>query len=42
MQFLIESSTVAVAGGAFGVILGVMAAKVVSLVSTLPSAVQIW
>jgi putative ABC transport system permease protein len=42
MQFLIESSTVAVAGGAFGVILGVMAAKVVSLVSPLPSAVQLW
>ena len=42
MQFLIESSTVAVAGGALGVILGVMAAKVVSLVSPLPSAVQLW
>jgi putative ABC transport system permease protein len=42
MQFLIESSTVAVTGGALGVILGVMAAKVVSLVSPLPSAVQLW
>ena len=42
MQFLIESSTLAVAGGALGVILGVMAAKVVSLVSPLPSAVQLW
>jgi putative ABC transport system permease protein len=38
MQFLIESSTVAVVGGA----LGVIAAKVVSLVSPLPSAVQLW
>jgi putative ABC transport system permease protein len=42
MQFLIESSTVAVVGGALGVILGVMAAKLVSLVSPLPSAVQLW
>ena len=42
MQFLIESSTLAVSGGALGVILGVMAAKVVSLVSPLPSAVQLW
>ena len=42
MQFLIESSTLAVTGGALGVILGVMAAKVVSLVSPLPSAVQLW
>ena len=42
MQFLIESSTLAVSGGALGVILGVLAAKVVSLVSPLPSAVQLW
>jgi putative ABC transport system permease protein len=42
MQFLIESSTVAVVGGALGVILGVVAAKLVSLVSPLPSAVQLW
>jgi putative ABC transport system permease protein len=42
LQFLIESSTVAVIGGALGVILGVAAAKLVSLVSPLPSAVQLW
>ncbi len=42
LQFLIESSTVAVIGGALGVVLGVLVAKVVSLVSPLPSAVQPW
>jgi len=42
LQFLIESSTVAVIGGAFGVLLGVLAAKLVSLLSPLPSAVQLW
>ncbi len=42
LQFLIESSTVAVIGGALGVILGVLAAKLVSILSPLPSAVQLW
>jgi putative ABC transport system permease protein len=42
LQFLIESSTVAVIGGAIGVIGGVLVAKLVSLVSPLPSAVQLW
>lgn len=42
LQFLIESSTMAVIGGAIGVILGVLVAKIVSIVSPLPSAVQIW
>jgi putative ABC transport system permease protein len=41
-QFLIESSTIAVIGGALGVFLGVLLAKVVSWVSPLPSAVQLW
>jgi putative ABC transport system permease protein len=41
-QFLIESSTISVIGGAVGVLCGVMAAKLVSLVSPLPSAVQLW
>lgn len=41
-QFLIESSTISVIGGAIGVILGVMTAKLVSLVTPLPSAVQVW
>jgi putative ABC transport system permease protein len=42
LQFLIESSTVAGIGGAVGVIFGVLLAKVVSWVSPLPSAVQLW
>jgi putative ABC transport system permease protein len=41
-QFLIESSTIAVIGGALGVLLGVLAAQFVSWVSPLPSAVQLW
>jgi putative ABC transport system permease protein len=42
MQFLIEASTIAAIGGALGVIFGVLLAKVVSWVSPLPSAVQLW
>ena len=42
LQFLIESSTIAVIGGAVGVFFGVLAAKTVSWVSPLPSAVQLW
>jgi putative ABC transport system permease protein len=41
-QFLIESSTIAAIGGALGVFLGVLLAKVLSWVSPLPSAVQLW
>ncbi len=42
LQFLIESSTIALIGGAVGVVLGVLLAKLVSWVSPLPSAVQLW
>jgi putative ABC transport system permease protein len=42
MQFLIEASTIAGIGGALGVIFGVLLAKIVSWVSPLPSAVQLW
>jgi putative ABC transport system permease protein len=42
LQFLIESTTVAAIGGALGVVFGVLAAKVVSMLSPLPSAVQLW
>ncbi len=42
LQFLIESSTIALIGGAIGVVLGVLLAKLVSWVSPLPSAVQLW
>src|SRR2546423_248790 len=41
-QFLIVSSTISVIGGALGVFFGVLAAKLVSWVSPLPSAVQLW
>jgi putative ABC transport system permease protein len=42
MQFLIEASTIAAIGGALGVVFGVLLAKIVSWVSPLPSAVQLW
>jgi len=42
LQFLIESSTVAAIGGVLGVMFGVLLAKIVSWVSPLPSAVQLW
>ena len=42
LQFLIESSTIAVIGGAVGVLCGVLVANFVSWVSPLPSAVQLW
>jgi putative ABC transport system permease protein len=42
LQFLIESSTIAVIGGAVGVLSGVLVANFVSWVSPLPSAVQLW
>jgi putative ABC transport system permease protein len=41
-QFLIESSTIAVIGGAIGVLFGIIAAKLVSIISPLPAAVQPW
>ncbi len=42
LQFLIESSTIAVIGGAVGVLCGILVANFVSWVSPLPSAVQLW
>ncbi len=41
-QFLIESSTIALFGGALGVLSGVLVAELVSLVTSLPAAVQLW
>jgi len=41
-QFLIESSTIAAIGGVLGVVLGVLLAKIVSWITPLPSAVQLW
>jgi len=42
LQFLIESSTVAAIGGAWGVALGILLAKVVTWTTALPSSVQPW
>jgi putative ABC transport system permease protein len=42
MQFLIESSTIAAIGGVWGVVLGILLAKVVTWTTTLPSSVQPW
>jgi putative ABC transport system permease protein len=42
LQFLIESSTMALIGGAIGVTCGVLVAQFVSWVTPLPSAVQLW
>ena len=42
LQVLIESSTIAVIGGALGVLCGVAVAKFVSIVSPLPASVQLW
>jgi len=42
MQFLIESSTIAGIGGAIGVILGILLAKIVTWTTDLPSSVQLW
>ena len=42
LQFLIESSTIAVIGGMIGVLGGILAAKIVSIVTPLPAAVQFW
>ena len=42
MQFLIESSTLAAIGGAFGVAMGILLAKIVTWTTSLPSSVQFW
>jgi putative ABC transport system permease protein len=41
-QFLIESSTLALVGGAFGVITGITVAKTVTLLIGMPSEVELW
>ncbi len=42
LQFLVESATMALVGGAIGVLAGVSAAKVITLIIAFPSSVQIW
>jgi putative ABC transport system permease protein len=41
-QFLVEAATLGALGGVIGVGLGVLAAKLVSLATPLPSAVELW
>ena len=42
LQFLIESSTISAIGGLWGILLGVLLAKLVSWVTPLPSAIESW
>jgi putative ABC transport system permease protein len=42
LQFLIESSTIAVIGGAIGVIGGILAAKLIQFLTPLPADVELW
>ncbi|MGE0405604.1 MAG: ABC transporter permease [Candidatus Korobacteraceae bacterium] len=41
-QFLIESSTMAVVGGAMGIVLGIVVAKVVTALVGMPSTIEPW
>jgi len=41
-QFLIESSTMAIVGGFFGIGLGVLIAKTVTLLIGMPSVIKLW
>jgi putative ABC transport system permease protein len=41
-QFLIESSTLALVGGAIGVVLGITVAKTVTILIGMPSEVEVW
>jgi putative ABC transport system permease protein len=42
MQFLIESASLALVGGAFGVIGGILVGKIITIVVGFPTAVPIW
>jgi putative ABC transport system permease protein len=42
LQFLIESSTISVIGGAIGVLCGVLVASIITWAFSLPSSVQLW
>ena len=42
LQFLIESSTMALAGGVIGVIAGIGLAKIITLIIAFPSTVELW
>jgi putative ABC transport system permease protein len=42
LQFLIESVTVALLGGAIGVVVGITFAKVITLAIGMPSEIKLW
>ena len=42
IQFLIESATMSLAGGVVGVILGITVAKIITLLISFPSEVELW
>jgi putative ABC transport system permease protein len=42
LQFIIESATVALVGGVIGVVLGIGAAKLITLTIAFPSVVELW
>ena len=42
MQFLIESGTMALVGGVFGVLGGILVAKVITILAGFPSTVAVW
>jgi putative ABC transport system permease protein len=42
LQFLIEAVTLALAGGALGVLSGVVVAETVTLLIGMPSAIKLW
>ncbi len=42
LQFLIESATIAAIGGLWGILFGVLLAKLVSWITPLPSAIEMW
>jgi putative ABC transport system permease protein len=41
-QFLIESGTMSLVGGFFGVLLGIAVAKTVTLIIGMPSVIELW
>ena len=41
-QFLIESSTMAIVGGALGIFLGIVVAKLISTLVGMPSSIKLW
>jgi len=42
LQFVIESGTMSLIGGAIGVLIGVGAAKIITLIVGFPTDVQVW